>query len=48
MNTTTDFSSPFTTGNLELFVVGSSQGTSTDATFTHVDVYPAPDTLPSV
>ncbi len=48
MNTTTDSSSPFTTGNLELFVVGSSQGTSTDATFTHVDVYPAPDTLPSV
>jgi hypothetical protein len=48
MTSITDSSNPFTAGDLELFVESTTQGTATSATFTHIDVYPAPDTLPSV
>jgi hypothetical protein len=48
MTSITDSSNPFTAGDLELFVESTNQGTATSATFTHIDVYPAPDTLPSV
>ncbi|BCL79762.1 zinc ribbon domain-containing protein [Ktedonobacteria bacterium brp13] len=46
-DTITDTSAPFTQGNISLFVENAPDNTAAAALFQHIDIYPAPATLPT-